>query len=166
MTSQAYAVKRAALNTVLARVERDGTIGPEQDLPGEFADTGELLAMAQQRWHSHLGARIDAALETGEAPSTAVGGAYREAIRSLPEIRQLLTSHAGHPALAAAREREFSLLAWAAGLVPRTTPASRAAELGREFADAVSAGVPTRRTAGKSAEPRGWLQRLKDVVAA
>lgn len=166
MTSQAYAVKRAALNSVLARVERDGTIGTEQELPGAFADLGELLVTAQQRWHSHLGARIDAALETGEAPSTAVGGAYRETIRSLPEIRQLLTTHAEHPTLAAAREREFSLLAWAAGLTPHSTPVTRAAELGNEFADAVSAGVSTRRAAAKPAPARGWLQRLKDVVAA
>ncbi|MGH3716901.1 MAG: hypothetical protein ACRDT4_26090 [Micromonosporaceae bacterium] len=150
---------------MLARVERDGTIGSEQ-LPEAFSDTAELLAMAQQRWHSHLGARIDAAMETGEAPSTAVGGAYRETIRSLPEIRQLLNEHAEHPALDAAREREYSLLAWAAGLTPRTTPAARAAELGREFADAVSAGVSTARVTPKPGAPRGWLQRLKDVVAA
>ncbi|MGH3735641.1 MAG: hypothetical protein ACRDT6_08465 [Micromonosporaceae bacterium] len=165
MTSQPYAVKRAALNSVLARVERDGTMGPEHDLPGVFADAGELLTMAQQRWHSHLGARIDAALETGEAPSTAVGGAYRETIRSMPEIRRLLDSQAGHPALAPAREREYSLLAWAAGLTPRTTAPARAAELGREFADAVSVGVTVPRGA-TPAEPKSWLQRLKDVVAA
>lgn len=165
MASLTYATKRAALNTVLSLVERDGTFGPEHALPEAFADTGDLLVTAQQRWHSHLGARIDAALETGEAPSIAVGSAYRETIRSMPEIRRLLDHHAGHPALAAPEERELSLLAWAAGLTPRTTPAPRAARLGREFRDAVSAGVSTRRTAGEPGTTRSWLSRLKNVVA-
>jgi hypothetical protein len=166
MSSQTYAMKRAALNAVLAQVERDGQFGPEHALPDGFADTGELLATAQQRWHSHLGARIDAALETGEAPSTAVGGAYRETIRSMPEIRRLLDSYAGHPSLARAEERELSLLAWAAGLTPRTTPAPRAAALGREFRDAVSVGVSPHRSPAVTVSSRSWLRRLKDAIAA
>ena len=165
MASQTYATRRAALNTVLARVERDGTIGAEHELPEAFADTGELLAMAQQRWHSHLGARIDAALETGEAPSNAVGGAYRETVRSMPEIRRLLDSHAEHPVLVAAQQHELSLLAWAAGLVPRSTPKQRAVQLGREFRDAVSVDITPDRAA-RADTTGGWLRRLKNVIPA
>lgn len=160
MASLTYATRRAALNTVLARWERDGTIGPEHELPEAFADTGELLAAAQLRWHSHLGARIDAALESGETPSSAAGGAYRDTIRSMPEIRRLLDSHADHPVLVVAREHELALLAWAAGLTPRSTPKTRAAELGREFRDAVSVGVKTSRKAASDTGRGGWLRRL------
>lgn len=160
MASLTYATRRAALHTVLARWERDGTIGPEHELPEAFADTGELLATAQTRWHSHLGARVDAALESGETPSSAVGGAYRDTIRSMPEIRRLLDSHADHPVLVAAQEQELSLLAWAAGLTPRSTPRARAAELGREFRDAVSAGVKTTPASASDNGRGGWLRRL------
>ncbi|MGH3731286.1 MAG: hypothetical protein ACRDTU_21445 [Micromonosporaceae bacterium] len=111
------------------------------------------------------GAHIDAALESGDPASVAVGRAYRETMRAMPEVRRLLDHYAGHPSLAAAEERELSLLAWAAGLTSATTPARRAAQLGREFRDAVSAGVSTRRSPVEPGGARGWLRRLKDVVA-
>ncbi|MGH3660777.1 MAG: hypothetical protein ACRDTQ_02815 [Micromonosporaceae bacterium] len=176
MSYQAYAQRRAALDTVLTHIERDGQVLSETELSAAAGDASEVLATAQQRWHSHLGARIDAALETGApTPERAVSDAYRETARSLPTLRRLLDSHADHPVVQAAQRQELALLAQAAQLTSAGGP--QAAGLGRELRDRIAATelaagrhAPRSKGRANSADQAGrragWLCRLRQRSAA
>ena len=173
MPTQTYAQRRAALDEVLARVARRQTgtdsyhNDPVQPLPAAFTDTGELLTTAHYLWHSHLGARIDAALESVDTPADAIRQAYRDAAQAMPELRDLLDRYAGHPVLARAEQRELALLAQAAGMATPSTPPDRAAALGRQLQSAAIAEARAAAPAPRPRRPhRRWLCRLRNALAA
>lgn len=135
---QAYRRKAQVVRDVLARL--DATSGDE--LPWDaataevFADRGELLRELQQVWSRRLAARVDLALESGDAED-GVAAAWQELARELPGLRRVLDSHESHPALRHGVRTEHRLLGVAAGHAALDDPPWYAAHTGARLTGSV-----------------------------
>lgn len=129
-TPPAPPVRRGTVLRDVAQVldrRLDGVL--PRDVPGVaecFADDADLVGALALSWHAHLGARLDAALETsqragGAGRPRAVAHAWADAAEQLRGVRRLLDRQAVEPASAAVADvlarsaaQEHALLARAA----------------------------------------------------
>lgn len=120
-------------NTVLNQVIRLAESRPDGELawravPGAgeaFADFGELLAAAQQRWYTTLTAHLEQAVETGGDARDAVRLAHQHTDEYRPGLRLILDRHHDHPVLRRALRREHAAVTAATGLTaPVPQPAA------------------------------------------
>ena len=93
-----------------------------------FGGDGGLVGALYHRWFAALTARLDPLLEAPPADLPAAAAqAARQLARERPALFGLLSACAGHPVLAAAREREKRSLGWAPGAQLATLAAHPAA---------------------------------------
>lgn len=128
-TDETPPVRRGTVLRAVAQVldrRLDGAL--PRDVPGVsdcFADDADLVGALALSWHTHLGARLDAALEAQRSGATdrsqAVTRAWADAAEQLRGVRRLLDRQAAEPASAAVAEvlarsaaQEHALLARAA----------------------------------------------------
>ncbi|MDQ2708328.1 MAG: hypothetical protein M3Z25_12105 [Actinomycetota bacterium] len=125
----------AELNAVLDQARRPS------NSPTPVTDA-QLLGL-QSRWSAMLSARLDQAIEdSGYGPTAdAVADAWRRLAADQPVLRGVLDDGQRRSAvLTEAMAGEFRNLALAADLAGLDEPAARAAQLGREFRDLLTAG--------------------------
>jgi hypothetical protein len=110
-----------ALRTVVefADRRRDGLLPWDEiaDAAVAFGTPEDLLATLQLRWYTRLSGSIDTQLveQTGDLERGVVH-AWRYAAADLPGIRAILDANLDHPAIAAGRRKELTLLATASEL--------------------------------------------------
>lgn len=168
----------AVVREVLRRIEREPGTLPWDDVPGAvaaFGTRGQLLRTLQTRWHAHLAAQLDAAVEAdGPSMDTAVH-AYRASVDARSALRATLDRHRADPALKAAEESELALLAVAAGFVEIEAPRAQAVAVGRRVRAQVAARSGTADTpqpansgaaVGARCRATGWLRRRLRAVSA
>lgn len=114
------ATRRELIQAVLDRVRRTGEpVLAWDEVPGlaeEFGEPDTLLREMYRRWYARFAARLDAALEEGQAdPVEAAREVYRRLATETPEWRFVLDAHRDHPALAEAERQRRGLSSPATG---------------------------------------------------
>ena len=83
----------------------------------EYGGVDGWLRDVQRRWYSTVDAQLDAVLEAAPYDlADAIAELWRDATRARPELHAVLAAYAGHPALAAGRERHRRTLFAATGV--------------------------------------------------
>jgi hypothetical protein len=182
MTWDTFHRRGEVLRTVLAHVDahRDGRL--PMGLPGvaqTFGDEAALLGALQLRWHTRLSGDVERELANSPAdPEAAVLTAWRAAAHDLAGVRAVLDAAGEDPGsdevaemVAAARRKEWILLAAMAGKASPSSPA--AARVGRELEERARIGYrpspPPPRTRGRHAsdrDRRSLRSRVKAALAA
>ena len=142
-----------ALAAVVAAAERrlDGSL-PWSDVPDAercFRTPERLLSILQLRWHTHLAALIEDALDDEPMDlAQAVIEAWRGCAAEMPGVRRILDAHADTPAMQIAQRKDWALLASAKGLRPTDDP--RVVAVGRKIEDLARSRSEFRTLAGAS----------------
>ncbi|WP_051341544.1 hypothetical protein [Pseudonocardia spinosispora] len=103
----------------------------------------EQLVRLQHRWTTILSARLDNAIEfAGSEPLTdPVAAAWRQLAADQKELRALLDAKESEStSLAGSLDREFRMLAMAAGLIGVDDRSDEAVRIGRSLRDLIRAG--------------------------
>ncbi|MBG0826557.1 hypothetical protein HS041_02010 [Planomonospora sp. ID67723] len=83
----------------------------EPEIEREFGGLDGFLAELSRQWWTAYAAHLDALIELGSGgPSQA----WRDLSEQLPQLRAVLDSYAGSPALAEAERRHCDVLRWTA----------------------------------------------------
>jgi AcrR family transcriptional regulator len=162
--------RRAAMNAVLAQVERDpdGPL-PFEDIPQvteEFANREELLLAMQHRWMQLLTGKVAIALDEAEHDPLAdgveaVAAGWRELAAQEPVLRRLLDRHGAQAgdALREAIDREQRMLALASGLSEPFEEIDEVTRTGAAYASLIHS-TPQRSTARRENSFERLLGRL------
>jgi hypothetical protein len=120
-------VRESVLAAVVTAADRrlDGSL-PWSDVPDAerlFRTPDNLLSILQMRWHTHLAALIEEALDAEPLDlAQAVIDAWRKCAVDMPGVRRIFDAHADTPALQRAQRKDWELLASARGLAATEDP--------------------------------------------
>ena len=153
-------VDHHAYDTVLAAVvaaadrRLDGAV--PWDVAGaerHFGTPDNLVSILQVRWHTHLSALVEQALDAEPLDLTqAVVDAWRSCAADMPGVRCILDAHAGSPGMQIARRKDWELLASARGLA--ATEDSRVDAVGRRVEELARSGTRLGPPTATSDDPR------------
>jgi hypothetical protein len=172
MTWDAYNRRKEVLREVLDVADRQrGSITATELLNTidggreAYATDTDLLLDLQMAWFQRLSGRMDQLLaESVDGPETMAVQAWVDVAGQMPGARRLLDAHLTHPAFAKAFAKEHELLAASAG-VPLNHP--HLADRGQRILDSArEAVVHPDPVEVDSRDPRGFIARLRDAMAA
>jgi hypothetical protein len=108
------------LAAVIAAADRrlDGTLPWDvADAERHFGSPEKLVSILQMRWHTHLAAMVEGALDDEPLDlEAAVIDAWRRCAADMPGVRRILDAHADSPGMQIAHRKDWELLASARGL--------------------------------------------------
>ncbi len=134
-------------DTVLAAVVAAADRRLDGALPWDVADAercfgtpDKLVSILQVRWHTHLAALIEQALDAEPLDLTqAVIDAWRSCAADMPGVRCILDAHADSPGMQVAHRKDWELLASARGLA--ATEDSRVDAVGSRIEELARSGT-------------------------
>ena len=149
-------VHERVLAAVVAAADRrlDGVVPWDvADAERCFGTSDKLVSSLQMRWHTHLSALIEQALDAEPLDlAQAIVDAWRSCAADMPGVRRILDAHADSPGMRIARRKDWELLASARGLAATEDP--KVAAVGRRIEElARSSAQPGPSTATSDGPP-------------